>query len=96
MMLGILFENRKRLPVPVAVAMARREFSVASHTQGLTPTQIRFHPTETPPESTLDGLAVFSDPTVPQNHIRVCVPVQDEFCQDMQEFAHQVDLALDH
>lgn len=70
-MSAILFDNRKRLAWNVAVAMAKREFAAACHTQGETARVVVFNPGDCPPEATVGGLSVYTDVEIPQGKIRV-------------------------
>lgn len=69
---GILFDNKKRLPLNVAVAMAKREFGQASHTRGETARVVVVHPDQAPEEAVIGGLTVYTDRMMPLHRIRVC------------------------
>ena len=71
-MIAILFDNKKRLLAVVAVAMAKREFAAASHTQGHRPRAVVFNPAQAPEEAEIGGLTVYTDKDVPLNRLRVC------------------------
>ena len=72
MMIAILFDNKKRLPAAVAVAMAKREFAVACHTRGYEPRAVVFNPAQAPEEAQIGGLTVYTDKEVPLNRLRIC------------------------
>jgi hypothetical protein len=71
-MIAILFDNKKRLPAVVAVAMAKREFAEACHTRGHKPRAVVFNPAQAPEEAVIGGLTVYTDREVPLNRVRVC------------------------
>jgi hypothetical protein len=80
-MVAILFDNKKRLPAVVAVAMAKRAFREAVHTQGETARVVVFNPEQAPEDAEVGGLTVYTDREVPVNRIRVAteyVPSRQE------------------
>ncbi len=75
-MVAILFENKKRLPLPQAVAMAKRAFTGAEHTQGVVPRIVIFNPVQKPEVREIDGLLVQVDEAVLPNRIRICDEIE--------------------
>ncbi|RME71829.1 MAG: hypothetical protein D6784_14580 [Chloroflexi bacterium] len=76
-MIAILFFNKKRLPLNVAVKMALSQYRSAYHTAGTEPGEVRLNPAELPPERELYGLPVLPDPQVRPNHIRIAACVEE-------------------
>ena len=72
---GILYQNKKHQPAAVAVAMAKREYEVASHTQGFPAKEVYFNPDEAPEEAVISGLTVYTDRSIKPGHIRVTTNV---------------------
>lgn len=71
-MIAVLFDNKKNLPLSVAVMMARREFERAEHTQGYRPAIVVLNPAEVADEAVICGLTVHASFEVKPHHIRVC------------------------
>lgn len=69
--LGILFDNKRRFSPEVATRMALRQFNDAPHTNGHKPREVYFHPSERPDETSIAGLTVLTDKSIPLHHIRV-------------------------
>lgn len=69
---GILFNNKKRRPLQVAIKMAVAQFNNQSHTRDYYPAEARFNPANLPPEKEIQGLSILPDRRIPVNHIRIC------------------------
>lgn len=68
---GVLARLEPNLTVTTQVALAVTEFARASHTRGLTPSEVHFAPGERPEADFVFGLAVFESEIVRPGHVRV-------------------------
>jgi hypothetical protein len=97
MRIGVLFNNTtKKLPLDVAVRMARVEFSKRDDLADFSPTELRLHPAQTPRVDWIEGLAVVADERVPLNHLRVCtvtLSMAEELAYERRWFAGEVSKA---
>lgn len=69
--IAILYHNNRKQEAVVAVAIAKRQYLTADHTQGQSPKLALFNPAQKPNLTEISGLKVQSDKSVPLNHIRI-------------------------
>lgn len=95
MRIGILYHNKKRLPLNQAIQAARLQFQAANHTYGYQPEEVGFNPAQLEQAKTDSriNLTIFTDPGIPLDHIRLCtrdISLSEELETDKAIFAQQV------
>lgn len=75
----ILFRNSKHYSLAVAVAMAKRQYLQAEHTQGWPAQEVHFHPSEQPAETSIAGLTVCASEDVRPGHLRIVSQFVNEY-----------------
>lgn len=83
MRIGILYHNKKHLPLRKAIQAARLEFSQAAHTRGHAPEEVHLNPAQAPLDSCIDSLPILVDARVPVWHLRLCTKDQALVSQEV-------------
>jgi len=78
-MIALLYHNKKRYELAVAIAMAKAEYEQASHTQGYPPTAVQLNPQDVPADApaVVAGLEIYADEKLKAGYIRICNRVEE-------------------